>query len=648
MIPPALRLARTPYRMPSARFHLTVSTLSLRSALNAPRALAAVLAALGTSLILGCASAPAGVSGTQTTAPAQSAGPAAAPPAAPATAPVQPPIASGAATPAPSPAPGSADSIPEVQITGALMYQLLAAELAAQQGELGAAYSIYLKLARDTGDARLARRAAELAVQGRALQQAVEAAELWRQLAPRSSEAAQALGVMYATMGRFDDAYSVFAPELKNAASPSAELARIQRLVARSQDRAGAFSLLERLAQPYLQDADVRLVLAAGAQAAGLTPRALQEAKAALALKPDNERAVLATAQLLQSTDRPAALALLQARATQPDASRDVRMAYARVLVADRQYPAARREFETLLKASPDDADLLYSLALLSMQGNLRSDARGYLKRYLALIEDRSGEERDPDQAYLYLAQIAEDEKQYNEALTWLRKIEGGDEFITARAREALVLAKMKRVDEARKLLRTTPANTADERMQLTLAEAQMLRDSQRYEDAFKLLAQSLEKSPDAVPLLYDSAMTAEKLNRIDAMEKQLRRVIELRPDYAHAYNALGYTFADRNLRLPEALELIEKAHQLAPDDAFILDSLGWVHFRMGNLPLARKYLEMAYAIRPDAEVAIHLAEVLWTSGDQARARELLRDVRAQEPGNELLKSTTVRLKIGL
>ena len=634
--------------MLSTPFHDPAFAPSLRAP-RAARTLAA-LAALSAALILGCATGPSGVgTGNATAAPAAPVTPPAG--TAPVAQPASPPVAAGTPAPVPSAgaaSPAGADDIPQVQITGALMYQLLAAELAAQQGELGAAYSIYLKLARDTGDPRLARRAAELAIQGRALQQSLEAAELWRQLAPRSSEAAQAVGVMYASTGRFDDAYAVFAPELKNAASPSAELARIQRMVARSQDRAGAFALVERLAQPYLQDADTRLVLAAAAQAAGMQPRALEEAKAALALKPDHERAVLATAQLLQATDRPAALALLQARAAQPDASRDVRMAYTRVLVADRQYAAARREFEALLKASPDDADLLYSLALLSMQGNLRSDARGYLKRYLALIENRSGEERDPDQAYLYLAQIAEDEKQYTEALTWLRKIEGGDEFITARAREALVLAKMKRVEEARKLLRATPANTPDERMQLTLAEAQMLRDSQRHEDAYKLLAQALEKSPDAVPLLYDSAMTAEKLNRIEAMEKQLRRVMELRPDYAHAYNALGYTFADRNMRLPEALELIEKAHQLAPDDAFILDSLGWVHFRMGNLPLARKYLEMAYAARPDAEVAIHLAEVLWVSGEQARARELLRDVRAQEPGNELLKSTTARLKIGL
>jgi tetratricopeptide (TPR) repeat protein len=350
----------------------------------------------------------------------------------------------------------------------------------------------------------------------------------------------------------------------------------------------------------------------------------------------------------MQATDRPAALAMLEQRAAQPGASADLRLAYARLLVADRQYGPARAQFEQLLQADPKNPDLVYSLALLSLQGNLNSDARTYLQRYLALVEGQDSGDRDPEQAYLYLAQIAEEEKQYTEALQWLRKIEGGDEYVQARVREALVLAKMKRTEEARKLLRSVQAGSADERTQLLLAEGQLLRETHRYDEAYKLLSQALEKSPDNVPLLYDAAMTAEKLDRIDAMERHLRKVIELRPDYAHAYNALGYTFADRNVRLPEALQLIEKAHQLAPEDPYILDSLGWVYFRMGDLAAARKYLELAYNAKPDAEVTVHLAEVLWASGEQARARQLLRDVRAKEPGNELLKSTVARLRIGL
>ena len=596
--------------------------------------LARLIPLLTTVAILGCATRPA------ETGPAPTATPTAAS--------TQASAATAAGTAGASAKPGDPEALPEVPITGALMYQLMAAELAAQQGELGAAYSIYLKLARETRDPRLARRATELALQGRALQQSVEAAELWRQLAPTSKEARQALALLFASSGRFDDAYALLVTEMKDAANPALELGRLQRQLGRAQDRAGAFSLLERLAQPYLTNAGVHLVLAAGAQAAGMPERATEEARAALALQPDSDATVLAAVVFLQTTDRATALDLLRKMLARPNPSPEVRLAYARMLVADKQYPAARAQFEELLKAEPNNPDLLYSLALLSLQGNLRSEARTYFTRYLELVANQSGEERDLDQVYLYLAQIAEDEKQYGEALQWLHRVEGGDEYVPARVREALVLTKMQRPEDARKMLRGVSAGSADERIQLVLAEAQVLRETRRYEEALNLLTQALEKSPDNVALLYDTAMTAEKLGRIEAMERQLRRVIELRPDYAHAYNALGYTFADRSIRLPEALQLIEKAHQLAPDDAFILDSMGWVYYRMGDLANARKYLELAYEARPDAEVGIHLAEVLWTQGDQTRARVLLREAKAKEPSNELLKSTIARLRIGL
>lgn len=590
----------------------------------APDALRAMIVA-ATFLILGCATPPPSAA-------------AASGPLAQATPPPKPPADS----------PSDGEGVPDVNLSGALLYQLMAAEAAAQRGDLGAAYTIYLKLARETRDPRLARRATELGLQGRALPQALEAAKLWYELAPRSPEAGQSLAMLYAGSGRFDDSYALFSEQLKTAARPGEELARIQRALSRNQDRAGAFTLLERLAQPYLKESDVRLVLASGAHAAGLADRALQEARAALELAPDSERAALATAQLLQAKDRPAALQVLEQFVARQPAASDARLAYARLLIADKRYDDARRQFERLLQDRPNNPDLVYSLGLLSLQGNLRADARGYFEKYLKLIEDPEHEAKDPDPAYLYLAQIAEDEKKYQDALKWLRRIEGGDEYLTARVREAFVLAKMQKLDDARKLLRGINAQSDEERTQLILAEAQLLREARRYDESYKLLTQALEKSPDNLALLYDTAMAAEKLNQVDVMEKRLRRIIELKPDHAHAYNALGYTFADRNVRLQEALPLIEKAHQLAPDDAFILDSLGWVHYRLGNLKLARDYLERAHAARPESEVTIHLAEVLWVMGDQAGARKLLREVRAQEPGNELLKSTLARLRITL
>ena len=564
-------------------------------------------------------------------------------------------VAAPSSTPEATPPPSAerGDPIPNVDMSSALMYQLMAAEVAVQRGDVGSAFAIYMKLARETRDPRLARRAAELALQGRAMAQGLEAAQVWFELAPSSSEASQTLAMLYAGSSRFDDAHLLFKAQLQAAANPADELSRMQRALARTQDRAGAFMLIERLAQPYSQSADVKVVVANAAQAGGLNARAIQEARAAVALAPDSQRAVLTAAQYLQASDRPAALALLQEFVTRNPMVSDTRLAYARLLIADNKFDSARAQFAALLQADPKNADLVYSMALLSMQGKLPADARTYLQRYLELITTSNGDgpragARPAEPAYLYLAQIAEDEKQFPAALEWLRKIDGGDEFLTARVREAFVLSKMQRLDEARKLLRTVSVQSADEKTQLVLAEAQLLRDAKRYDESYKLLSQALAIAPDSVPLLYDTAMAAERLNQVAVMEKQLRRIIELKPDYAHAYNALGYSLADRNVRLPEALQLIEKARELAPDDAFILDSLGWVHFRMGDLKLAREHLQRAYDARPDAEVAVHLAEVLWTSGDQDGARKLLREVRAKEPTNPLLKSTVTRLKIGL
>jgi tetratricopeptide (TPR) repeat protein len=549
--------------------------------------------------------------------------------------------------PAQAPAPDG-DAAPDVNLSGALLYQLMAAEVAAQRGEIGTAYATYMKLARDTRDPRLARRATELGLQGRALAETLEAAKLWHELAPRSNEAGQTLAMLYAASGKFEESYALFSEQLKAGPQPAEELARIQRALTRSQDRAGAFVLLERLAQPYGKTAEVRLVLANGAQAAGLNARAVEEAKAAVDLAPDSERAALTAAQYMQASDRKGALALLARYLERQPKSSEGRLAYARLLIADKQYEPARAQFERLLQADPKNPDLVYSMALLSMQGNLKADARRYLDRYLALLEEPGNEERDADNAYLNLAQLAEEDKQYAEALKWLRKVEGGEEYVPARVREAVVLAKMNKLEEGRKVLRAIKPQSEDERVQIVIAEAQLLRDAKRQEEAYTMLAQALGKAPDNVALLYDTAMAAERTNRLADMEKHLRRVIELKPDYAHAYNALGYTFADRNTRLPEALQLIEKANQLSPDDPYILDSLGWVYYRMGDLKRAREALERAYNAKPEAEVAIHLAEVLWAAGDKDAARKLLREVRTQEPGNELLKSTIARLKIGL
>ncbi len=607
---------------------------------------AAIAAALSTLTILGCASVS---------------------PTAPATAQASPSAPAGEA---PKPLPPAdlprEEGVPDVNVTGALVYQLMSAEVALQRGEVGPAYATYLAVARQTRDARLARRAAEIAINARATAQALEAARLWRELAPNSDEALQAQAALLVASGRYDEAAPLFAQQLRRPGATLEELTRVQRILARAPDRAAGLALLTKLATPYRDDpkigADVLLTLAAGAHAAGNLRQATDEARAALALRPDYERAALFTAQFMARPDgkedvagRAQAADLLAQFLQRNPKAQEARMTYARLLVANGRYDQAREQFGVVIGQNDGNLDALYALGLLSLERPaLRGDARRLLERYVKLIEDGSaaatagGQPRDPDPAYLNLARLAEDERRYGDAIDWLDRVDGGEQYMAARMRKALVLGKMKRIDEGRKLLAATPAENDGERVQLLLTEGQLLREAGRHREALGLLEGALTKTPDDSALLYDAALIAEKLDRTELMESYLRRVMKLKPDEAHAYNALGYSLADRNQRLPEAYELIAQALKLAPDDGFILDSMGWVYFRMGNLAKAREYLERAWNLRPHAEVGAHLGEVLWTLGERDAARRIWVESREMEPDNETLGGALKRLKIRL
>ncbi len=545
------------------------------------------------------------------------------------------------------------------ELTGALFYQIMAAELALQRGDAASAFATYLSVARQTRDARVARRATEIAVAGRAGAQALEAAALWRELAPESREARQAYALLLAGSGRLAEAEPLFAAMLRDAEQPAAEFGQIQRALARVEDRAAAFATLERLAQPLLQQAalaaDVQLTLAAGAHLAGLPDRAAQAARAALALRPSDQRTLLTAVQLLarpqgkeDAAGRAQALRLLADALGKSDAA-EVRLAYARLLLADGQRAAAVVQFEQTLAKDDANLDALFALGVLTLDERPpRTRSRGYFERYLQVLETSASPAHDPGPAYLNLARIAEDERRFDEALKWLARVDDGPQLFSARLRQAIVMAKMQRIDEARKLLAETTAQSDEQKQQLAIADGQVLREARRFEESYRVLSTALTQAPEDTSLLYDTAMAAERLDRIDEMERLLRRMMKLKPDDPHAYNALGYTLADRNQRLSEAYELISKALQLAPEDAHILDSMGWVHFRMGNLAKAREYLERAYALRPEAEVGAHLGEVLWALGERDAARRIWRQVRAEEPDNETLSATLARLQVRL
>ena len=261
----------------------------------------------------------------------------------------------------------------------------------------------------------------------------------------------------------------------------------------------------------------------------------------------------------------------------------------------------------------------------------------------------QSGDERIArglTQAYLLMAQIAEKQKDYAAASAWIDRIENADDIMAAQMRRASLLARQGQLDKARALLRSQPERRPEDARMKLAVEAQLLRDFKAWPQAFEVYSEAVARFPEDGDLLYDQATVAEKMGKLDVMERLLRQLIRLKPDYQHAYNALGYSLADRGQRLPEAKQLIEKAVELAPDDAFIQDSLAWVEFRMGNTARALNLLQAAYAKRPDAEIAAHFGEVLWASGQREQALKIWREGLLLASDNETLQSTLKRLRV--
>jgi Flp pilus assembly protein TadD len=542
----------------------------------------------------------------------------------------------------------SSDPLPTLELSNELLYKLLSAEIAAQRGQWQTAYISTLTLAQQTRDPRLARRATEIAIGAKRSEEALNAVRLWRSLAPNSDEAAQYYLSFIILGDNLAEAKPILEQRLKEAQPQTRGLMtfQIQRMLARAKNKAAAFLLLEELLKPYLSLPEAHLAIAQGAFANGDKARAEQEARLALKLKPDSELAILTLAQVV-SEKNDAGKVLTDFLKRNPKAH-EVRLAYARMLVDQKQYGKALPEFQLLLKDKPEDLTALFALGVLSTQTNDATSAEKYLTSYLRVLAAQPDEDRDPTQALLILAQLAEERKDTEGALKWLSQIEPGEGYLSARIKRAQLLAKRGELDAARKALQEISTSTEREQVQVVIAEGQMLRDANQPKAAMEALGAALKRFPDNTDLLYDYAMHAEKNNQIDIMETTLRKVIRLAPDNQHAYNALGYSFAERNIRLPEAYALVEKALQLAPDDPFIMDSMGWVHFRMGRLKEAEAMLRRAYTLKPDAEIAVHLGEVLWVKGQKEDARKFWLDAQKADPQNDSLRSTLARFNQSL
>jgi tetratricopeptide (TPR) repeat protein len=526
-------------------------------------------------------------------------------------------------------------SLPKQELTPQILYQYLLAEIAAQRGQFGLSAGAYLDLARSTRDPRIVRRAAEVAFHARQYDSALEAIKIWLSIDPASQQAKQMQATMLLASGRVDELAANLGRDLASEGPRTGEaILQLARGFSRYPDRVAVSRLFEALTKPYPQLPEAHLARAQTAMGIGNVDVARAAIDSALLLRPDWEQAALSKAELLPKGAPQ--LDFLKAWLASNPGAQQARLGYARTLVSEKRYEEARAEFRTLLAANPDNPEILYAVGILSLQVNAVGDAEQPLRRYVELGRG------DLNPARFYLGQIAEQAERLDDAIRWYDLVDAGENALPAKIRAARVLARQKKLDEARERLAVARATMGGD-IRLTVAESHLLRDVGRHDEAYAFLAKALDGQPDQTELLYETSLAAEKLGHLETVERLLRRLIALKPESPQGYNALGYTFADHNIRLDEAAELVDKALALAPDDSFILDSKGWVLFRQGKLDAALETLKKAYAKQPDAEIAAHIGEVLWKLGRTDEAKDVWRDAAKVYPSNEALNATIKR-----
>lgn len=542
-------------------------------------------------------------------------------------------------------------------LDSALFYQLLLGELNARGEEPAAAFSLILDAARRTGDPKLFKRAVHIALQARSGESALLAARAWSQAAPASKDANRYVLQVLLGLNRTAETLAPLKRDL--ALTPAKELREtiwsIPGLFERASDRTLAATIVKTALTGFLKDpvlgptawaATGRMWLSAGDQAA-----ALGAASNGVTLDPQAEHPAL-LALTMMAPEVTAAEDLVQKHL--PNARPEFRMAYIKALLNAKREADASVQLEILSAKTPDYPDTWLINGALALQDGQLEKAERQLQKYLELTETS---EQTPNhteflrgrtQAFLSLAHIAQQRKDFEQAHAWLQRVTNPEDVMRAQIRRAALMAEQGQLEEALTLIHSLPAHSADEAQLKLSAEIQLLREYKQFARARSVLEIGLALNPDNLDMVYDLAMVHEKLGELDDMERLLRSLMVSRPDDPHAYNALGYSLADRSERLPEAKALITKALQLSPDDAFITDSLAWAEFRSGNLSRALELLQTAFKDKPDAEIAAHLGEVLWALKRQPEALEIWRTGLKINPTNEALQDTLKRLQVSL
>jgi tetratricopeptide (TPR) repeat protein len=541
------------------------------------------------------------------------------------------------------PGPAKADAtLPGVVLEPEILYNLLLGEIAGQRGQIGVAAATLGEVAQQTRDPRVAERATLAALYAKRYDEALQSARLWAELRPHDTEAREALITALLELDRAAEAkehfQALFTAEETRRNLDQAYL-RAAAVLGRTSNRTAAIDVMQSLVALNPRLASAHFAMAHLMVRGGDLEKALVSADEALKQRPDWEEAALFKARILLSQKEPQkARTFYEAFLNDNPGANHVRLNYARFLVDQKEWQKALGEFKRVADNVPDDADTIYAVGLLSLQNNRLDEADEYLRRALELRPQN-------DQARLYLGQVAEQRKRYAAAIDWYGQIREGEYYFEAQARLGVVMARQGDLAGARRHLDAIQAQNDSQRVQVALAHEQILREARQFREAIEMLNAAIRSVPGDKDLLYARALVAEKLNMLDVTERDLRAILKQDPKNVNALNALGYTLTDRTTRYDEALGLLQQAMELKPDDAFIMDSMGWLQYRLGNTAEALKYLRRALEIRNDAEIAAHLGEVLWVAGDRHEAESVWDRALRETPDNEALNGVIKKFK---
>ncbi len=512
-------------------------------------------------------------------------------------------------------------------------YDLMVAEIALNQGQIALAVEHYLRVARAQRNPAIAERAVRVAVYGQDLGAALVAAQRWIELEPDRVEARQVIAAIYIRQDEIQQAFDYIDDLIRGSELADEELfPPLLGVLAREKNADTVLAVSKRLADAHPGRAYAQYLHATLASQNGRAEDALRYFDRTLALADiDGVHSARARALLKLGRSAEAVDSLQKAVEEKPD-DQSLRLTYARLLVDVKNYEEARAEFEKLHRASPDDADLLYTLGLLSLESQRFDDAEKYMLR-LVEMDQRQGE------AQYYLGRIYENRRLYDEAIEWYEQVHAGEYSFDARLRVAELLGVLERTGEAVELLDAMlkGSQSTGSLVRIYITKGELMRSARRYPEAMDVFNTALDIVPGNSDLLYARALVAEKLGRIDLLEADIRTILKTEPDNAHALNALGFTLADQTDRYEEAYGYLERAIEIMPDDAAIIDSWGWVHYRLGRYDEAVRLLRKALSRLDDAEIAAHLGEVLWVTGQRDEAREVWQRALQKAPDDPML-----------